>query len=399
MLTEKQLHRYADVILWGLKTAKKGRIRKNDIILIRYELPALRLVEILHERLIQLGTHPIPRLLLTPEMEKKTFLLSDMQQLAFIPPGEKNLYQKLNGSIFILAPQSLTHLSGINPAKLAVPAKARKFLKDILDRREEKNFFSWTLCLYPTEELAAHANLTLDEYANQVAVACFLNRKEPVGQWKEIYSRAQSIKTWLNRMKVIKYHIESDHIDLEITPGEKRQWIGISGHNIPSFELFLSPDWHGTNGIYYADQPSYKSGNFVKDIRIEFKNGIVLHASAQQGNDFLRKQLSIDSGANKVGEFSLTDKTFSKINRFMANTLYDENFGGECGNCHIALGSSYSDTYSGDPSQLTKKIKHDLGFNDSALHWDMINTEKKRVTAHLTDGKTYVIYDNGRFTY
>jgi len=107
----------------------------------------------------------------------------------------------------------------------------------------------------------------------------------------------------------------------------------------------------------------------------------------------------MDKGANKVGEFSLTDKTFSKISRFMANTLYDENYGGKFGNCHIALGASYSDTYRGDPSRLTKEIKKELGFNDSALHWDIVNTQKKRVTAHLSNGKTCVIYDNGSFTY
>ena len=94
----------------------------------------------------------------------------------------------------------------------------------------------------------------------------------------------------------------------------------------------------------------------------------------------------MDPGACRLGEFSLTDKRFSKIDRFMANTLFDENFGGAHGNCHVALGSSYADTYAGDPSQLTKALKDKLGFNDSALHWDLVNTEKKRVEAYLKGG-------------
>ncbi|MEZ4577142.1 MAG: aminopeptidase [Desulfobacterales bacterium] len=163
--------------------------------------------------------------------------------------------------------------------------------------------------------------------------------------------------------------------------------MGVSGHNIPSFELFLSPDWRGTNGKYYADQPSYRSGNYVNGIRIEFKNGKAVTATAEQGEDFLNKQLKMDAGACRLGEFSLTDKTFSKISRFMANTLFDENYGGQNGNCHVALGASYSDTYSGKPSELTREMKKDLGFNDSALHWDIVNTEKKQVTAHLSTGK------------
>jgi aminopeptidase len=81
----------------------------------------------------------------------------------------------------------------------------------------------------------------------------------------------------------------------------------------------------------------------------------------------------------------------------MANTLYDENFGGRYGNCHLAVGMSYSDTFDGDPSKLTKNMKNRLGFNDSALHWDLVNTEKKVVTAHLTSGDKIVVYEKGMF--
>ena len=65
----------------------------------------------------------------------------------------------------------------------------------------------------------------------------------------------------------------------------------------------------------------------------------------------------MDRGARRVGEFSLTDKRFSKINRFMASTLYDENYGGRYGNCHLAVGSSYTDSFDGDPAKLTKDMK------------------------------------------
>jgi aminopeptidase len=107
----------------------------------------------------------------------------------------------------------------------------------------------------------------------------------------------------------------------------------------------------------------------------------------------------MDRGASRLGEFSLTDRRFSKINQFMANTLFDENFGGRWGNCHIALGASYADTYGGDIQLLTRAKKVQLGFNDSALHWDLVNTEKKRVVAHLTDGRQTTIYENGCFAY
>lgn len=105
----------------------------------------------------------------------------------------------------------------------------------------------------------------------------------------------------------------------------------------------------------------------------------------------------MDKGASRVGEFSLTDRRFSRIDRFMANTLYDENFGGEFGNCHLAVGASYADTFAGDPDTLTKELKRKLGFNDSALHWDLVNTERKRVSAVLASGRRTVIYEDGQF--
>ncbi len=398
MLTETQLDRYADVLLWGLNTARSGRTQKNDIIVIRYGMPAVKLAEKLQARLLELGRHPLPRMVPTPTMEKQLYQIANKGQLSFIPPGEKTLMKNLNGSIFLHAPESITHLSKVDPSKIGQAAISRKKLRDILTKRDEKGDFSWTLCMYPTEALAKHANLSMQEYTKEIVAACFLNRKNPVMHWQEVYRQAGSIKKWLNRLKIKSLHIESENTDLVVEPGECRKWVGISGHNIPSFEIFISPDWRGTKGTYYADQPSFRDGNYVKGIRIEFQKGTAVKINAEKGSNFIRKQLAMDKGAGKIGEFSLTDKRFSKIKMFMANTLFDENYGGNYGNCHIALGSSYSDTFDGDPSRLTAARKASLGFNDSALHWDIVNTEKKTVTAHLASGEKTVIYENGQFT-
>lgn len=397
MLTEKQLDRYADVLIWGLKTARKGAVRKNDCVLVRYDLPAIRLAELVYARLLRAGFHPVVRTGLTPAMESSFYGLSNRNQLRSQPPGEELLYRHLSGGIYINAPASLTHLAHIDARRISTAALARKPLRDILDKREACGAFGWTLCLFPTDALARHAGLTTESYSAQIVKACFLNRRDPVSCWRDIYNSANDIKKWLNRMDVDFYHIESDSMDLKIRRGERRKWVGVSGHNIPSFELFFSPDWRGTSGMYYADQPSYRNGNLVGGVRLEFKNGKAVRIDADSGEAFLRQQLSTDRGAGKLGEFSLTDKRFSKIDTFMADTLFDENFGGSSGNCHIAVGASYTDTYDGDPARLTRKLKQDLGFNDSAIHWDLVNTEKKRVTAQLKTGRRKLIYENGVF--
>jgi len=397
MFTDKHLDRYADVLIWGLKTARKGQVKNNECVLIRYDLPAIRLAEILYAKLIQAGLQPVLRAGMSPAMESSFYQFSNRKQLSFQPPGEEMLYRNLNGGIYINAPASLTHLAHIDAGRIGHTALARKYLRDILYEREAHGVFSWTLCLFPTDALARHARMTTEAYSAQIAKACFLNRRDPIARWQDVYDSAGAIKEWLNRMDVDYYHVESESIDLKITSGEKRKWVGISGHNIPSFEIFLSPDWRGTSGLYFSDQPSYRNGNMVSGVKLEFKRGSVVQVSAETGESFVRKQLSTDNGAGRIGEFSLTDKRFSRIDSFMADTLYDENFGGKNGNCHIAVGASYSDTYDGDPAELTRDVKKSLGFNDSAIHWDLVNTEKKRVTAHQKNGRKQLIYENGVF--
>jgi len=399
MLTETELNRYADILIWALKTARKASFKKQDTILIQYDHAALHLAEILYGRILDMGMNPVQRMGLTVSMEQDFYRRTNERQLVFHIPGEKELYQHINGRIFLRAPDSLTHLKEVDPKKIGAFLVSRKPFRDIMDKREEEGHYSWTLCTLPTKELATQAKTTEGLYKEQLIKACYLDADDPVSKWCSILKDVTEIRKWLNSLAAKYFHVESANTNIRITPGEKRKWVGISGHNIPSFEIFLSPDWRGTEGVYYANLPSFRSGNYVEGIRIFFRKGRAVTLSADKGEVFASKQLAMDRGACRVGEFSLTDKRFSRIDRFMADTLFDENHGGQYGNCHIALGSSYSTTYAGDPATLTKELKKNLGFNESALHWDIVNTEDKTVTAHLASGKKFVIYESGIFRY
>ena len=397
MLTKNQMDMYADVLLWGLRKARTETFKKGDVVMVLFDLPAVELAEFLHGKLLDMGVHVVMRSGKTTVMEHDFYEKSDEKQLVFRGSWDEELFKNLNGRIFLHAPTSLTHLADIDPHRIGKVAVAMKPLRDIMRKREEKGELGWTLCVVPTDELARQAKLTLEQYTDQVIKACYLDQPDPVKAWETVYNDALDIKKWMNSMDVHYYHVASDHIDLKITPGDQRKWIGISGHNIPSFELFISPDWRGTEGTYFANQPSFRSGNYVEGVNLTFHEGVVSEIKAEKGASFTQKQLDMDEGARRLGEFSLTDKRFSKIDRFMASTLYDENFGGDSGNCHVAVGASYSDTYDGDPATLTEEAKEKLGFNDSALHWDLVNTEPKTVTAHLKSGKSIVVYEDGMF--
>ncbi|MCX7905307.1 MAG: aminopeptidase [Elusimicrobiales bacterium] len=397
-MKENYIEKYALVMRWACYYTNPN-LRKGSTVLLRFDLDGLKLAEYIYRFLIEDGLNVIPRMILTPTMERDFYTYASVEQLRFVPKGEKEFFENLNSNIYIHAPSSLTHLKGIDTSKQAEFAKARKFLRDIMQMREAKKLFGWTLCTYPTNELAKQAELSLEEYTNQIIKACFLDEKDPVKKWKEVFKNIDEIKKWLDSLNIDEIKIESENIDLKIKIGEKRRFLGGSGHNIPSFEIFTSPHSMYSQGVYYANLKTFRGGNYIEKVRLEFKDGVAVKISAEKGQEYVEKIMNTDEGAKRIGEFSLTDVRFSKINKFMADILFDENYGGEFGNCHIAIGSAYIDTYKGDSSKLSKSDRKKLGYNDSAIHWDLINTENKTVTAKLKNGKNILIYEKGIFKY
>jgi aminopeptidase len=399
MFTDDELKKYAETLWWGLSTARTKPFEPGDFVLLRFDPDALPLAETMFDLLMEKGMNPIPRQNLSANMELSFYGKGSEAQLTAVPSGDREFIGGLNGLISLIAPASLTHLQDIDSKRIGQAAVARKFMRDIMEKREQSGDFGWTLCIYPTPALAEAAKLSMADFKAQVVKACYLDDDNPPARWNDIFQEAEKVKAWLNGLTIEHLRIQSKDTDLVVVPGEQRRWLGVSGHNIPSFEIFLSPDWRGTEGVYFADQPSFRSGNFVEGVRLTFEKGVAVKTEAKTGGDFVAKQLTLDEGANRLGEFSLTDRRFSKINAFMANTLFDENFGGPQGNCHVAVGASYADTFSGDQSTLDEGLKKELGFNDSALHWDLVNTQQKTVTATLKGGKELVIYTDGEFQY
>lgn len=398
MFTEKQLNNYAEAMLWGLnKMNSNQKIKKGDVVLIRTMISALPLAEMVYTKLLQAEYHPIVDILMTEELEVIKYDNAKDFQLDFFYPWWKEKYEHVRGSIFLWAPTSITHLEHVDSEKQQRIAKTQKPWRKFMNDQEDKGLFSWTLCCYPTEVEAEKAGLSLEEFKNQVVKSCYLDSDSSVAEFDRADVKLEELKAWLVGMDIDSYHVESANIDLTIKYGKQRQWVGGRGANIPSFELFTSPDCRFTEGIYYADQPSYRGGKLVEGVRLEFKDGKVVKATAEKSEDYLNKILNTDEDACKVGEFSLTDTRLSKIDKFMANTLYDENYGGNFGNCHIAIGCSYTEAFAGDKSDLTDELKKELGFSDSVIHWDLVNTEDKTVTAIMKDGSEEVIYKNGRF--
>jgi aminopeptidase len=323
-------------------------------------------------------------------------LASDQQLERFPAKYMRGLIDEIDHQVSVISSADPHALDSVDPAKIMRRGEALRPLLDWRGEKENAGRFSWTLGLYGTATMAAEAGMDEAEYWEQIVHACFLDEQDPIARWREVAVRQEQTRARLDALAIERLHVEGEDADLWISVGEQRRWLGGSGRNIPSFEIFTSPDWRGTEGWIYCNQPLYRYGNIVRGIRLAFADGRVTEASAEENERVLTEMIATE-GADRVGEFSLTDRRFSRITRFMAQTLYDENVGGAFGNTHIAVGRAYQDAYTGDPSQLSPEQWEELGFNNSSVHTDIVSTTDRLVTASLRGGGERVIYRDGEF--
>ena len=325
------------------------------------------------------------------------FELAGEAQLEHFPARySRGLIDEIDHQVSVIATTDPRALDSVDPALIMRRGESMRPLLDWRAEKENEGRFTWTLGLYGTPAMAAEAGLPLEDYWEQIIHACFLDSEDPLARWREVGERLERTREQLDALHIERLHVTGEDVDLHISVGERRRWLGGRGRNIPSFEIFTSPDWRGTSGWIYCNQPLYRYGNLVTGIRLTFDDGRVTEASAEQ-NERVLSEMIATKGADRVGEFSLTDRRFSRITRFMAQTLYDENVGGEFGNTHIALGRSYQDAYDGDPAKLTGADWEQLGFNTSSVHTDIVSTTRRTVTASLRGGEQRVIYRDGEF--
>lgn len=300
--------------------------------------------------------------------------------------------------ISIIATDDKHELDGVDSKKLFKRQAAGKFYRDAVMKKENEGDFTFTLALYWTQAMADEVDLSVEKYWDQIIKACFLDSPSPVDDWKKVFVWLKTIKNKLDAMNIESVHMVGDDCDLTIKLWKDRDWMVWSWRNIPSFEVFASPDRRGTSWWISFDQPLYRYGSLVEWIHLEFEDWLVTKASAKKNEELLLEMIRQEN-ANKVWEYSLTDSRLSRITQFMGETLYDENRGGQYGNSHIALWMAYKDAFPWDKANVTKEQREEMWYNDSIVHTDIITTTDRTVTATLASGEEKVIYKNWQFTF
>ena len=164
--------------------------------------------------------------------------------------------------------------------------------------------------------------------------------------------------------------------------------------NMPTEEVFTSPDRLRVNGKVYSSKLLIHNNSPVEYFWLEFKNGKVVNYDAKVGKEILKGILETDEGAKYLGEVALVDfdSPISKTNVIFKNTLFDEN-----ASCHLALGASFAECIKGGLEKNNEELL-ELGLNYSKEHVDFfIGTHDLKIIAVLKDGSKKVIMDNGNF--
>ena len=394
--SKKILQKYADVLVKFALNSGKG-VKPGEVVMCQVPDVAKPLALELQNTILTAGAQPIIRLLPTG-FAKDFYTLSNDEQITFFPKKYlKAQADLIDHRIAVIAEVDPLELKHIDPKKPLLSRQSLKPYQDWLVAKELKGQHTWTIALWATPAKAKLVGLSLTAYWQQIIKACFLDKAKPLNQWQKVLALQEKILRKINSLNIQSVRVKGKDVDLHLKIGSDRLWQGGTGRNIPSFEIFTSPDWRGTNGWIKFNQPLYRYGNMIKGISLKFKAGRIIKASAKTGNKLLQEMIKTKN-ADKLGEFSLTDKRLSRISHVMAETLFDENIAGPFGNTHVAIGMAYKDCYKGRAAKLTVKDWQAKGYNDSAEHTDMISTSDRTVTALLPSGKKLVIYRKGSFT-
>jgi aminopeptidase len=345
----------------GVSKGKKVGVFGNAI--------ATPLIQQLYKRILINGGHPEVRCEING-LSELFFKHSSDEQLTFVSPFTKYFIKEIDGIISIHAETNLKSLSNISPEKLRKRSASQREIRELYISHAKIGGLS--IIPYPTEAFAQEAEMSLFEYEDFVSKACFLDKPDPVKEWKSLSKQQEHIVSYLNKIENIHFTGEDTDLRLKV---KGRSWINCDGHiNMPDGEVFTGPLENSAEGQIRFTYPGIFMGREVEDITLSFKKGKVVNAKAEKGQDLLGQVLKTDPGAKRIGEIAIG--TNKGIRKFTKNMLFDEKMG-YC--IHLALGRS---------------IPMSGGKNKSSIHWDILKD--------MTKGQIYaddkLIYEKGEFT-
>lgn len=346
------------------------RATKGDEVRISATYEAMPLVRELWRNLVILGAYPYLSLV-DEVLDELFYTYASEDLLKHVPRVERFIYENINAFVSIISNTHTKHLISVTPEKLSIRAKALGELSNIFIARESTGDLRWVTTIYPTKALAQEAGMSLIAYEDFIFKALKLYEADPIDAWIKQTANQGRIVNVLSKVSELRFIGENIDLYLRV---DGRTWINDDGRkNMPGGEVYTAPIEDSVEGYVIFTYPAIWRGVEIDGIKLVFKRGEVVNASAIKGEDLIKRIINIDEGSKRVGEVAF-GLNYS-INRFTKQILIDEKIGGTI---HLALGSAYLGSG---------------GANRSAIHLDLIKDMSKGKV--IADGD--VIYSNGRF--
>lgn len=303
-------------------------------------------------------------------------------------------------------------LKGIDPKKPAAASKAKNSQCTVYRRGLDFNVNPWCIAGAP---VAAWARHVFPDVPDEVAVYrlwCAIlsvaraDGDDPESDWELHDATFEKNLRFLNdrHFDALQYR-SANGTDFTVGLTDRHIWAGgkcetPEGHpffpNIPTEEVFTSPDRMRADGVVHSALPLIHHGNKVEDFWLKFENGMVVEYGARLGEDTLKSILETDEGARRLGEVALISKNtpIRESETLFFDTLYDEN-----ASCHLALGVGFPECYDGGYEMSAEELR-EHGVNTSATHVDfMIGTDDLTITGIQADGTEVPVFVNGQWSW
>lgn len=323
-----------------------------------------------------------------------------------------NSLAEAGAAFLFLEGQDPSILKGIDPAKPAAASKARnvecRTFRDGLDFGRN----AWCIAGVPVEAWAREVfpELSPAEALYRLWVLILevsrADGDDPESAWETHNASFEKNKRFLNQRGFSALRYESSNgTNLVVGLPEGHLWEGGSGRtqdgvtffpNIPTEEIFTSPDRMRAQGTVFSTMPLVHAGQVVRDFWFKFEDGRVVDYGAEQGAEVLRSIIETDEGSCRLGEVALVSKNtpIRQSDTLFYDTLYDEN-----ASCHLALGMGFPECLEGGTS-LGKEELLARGMNQSAAHVDfMMGADDLDVYGICDDGTEVQVFANGQWAW
>ncbi|MBS6751863.1 MAG: aminopeptidase [Firmicutes bacterium] len=301
-------------------------------------------------------------------------------------------------------------LRGINPKYFKAFAARIKISKPYRDAIDNKH--QWCIAAVPGEAWAKKVHPELSKRAaveqlwKDILYTARADGEDPIADWEEHNRDLKARSKYLNdlHLRELRYH-SANGTDFkvgliptaEFHAGRDTTMQGVVyDPNMPTEEVFTSPDRRTAEGIVYATKPLSYQGQLIENFSVRFEKGRAVEVKAEKGQDVLEQIISMDEGCHYLGECALVPKE-SPIHQsglLFYNTLFDENAA-----CHLALGFGFDECVKGFEN-MTKEELYEIGVNDAGNHTDfMIGSDDLSIDGVDEHGNVHPIFRNGTWAF